>query len=257
MHIVRKETEEEMARAAVDIYATDCLRVCSEGREFTVAFSGGRTPLRFFSLLAVEPRVLSGMWRKTHVFWVDERCVSASDSASNYGNAKRALLGRVPLASNHIHPMPAELPPEEGARRYEMELIRCFALKPGAIPRFDLVVLGLGIDGHTASLFPGSDRLGENRRLVVPVKGGRPDVWRLSLTFPVLNGASHVMMLAAGNEKAPVVRALLGLSEWEPPARRIRPQRGVLTLLIDGAAAGDSDVGGPVYCGPEENCIED
>lgn len=244
MLIVIRETYEDMARAAADIYLADCARVARERRDFTVAVSGGRTPAGFFSVLAAENRLTPELWRKTQVFWVDERCVPESDPASNYGNAKRVLLDRVPLLPEHIHPMPGESQPEEGARRYEEELMRIFGLGPGSVPRFDLVVLGVGADGHTASLFPGTDLLQEKHRLVVPVKGGSPDLWRLTLTFPVLNAAAHVMILAAGTQKARVAEALLGRSGWRPPARRIRPDSGALTLLLDRAAAGGLNDGG-------------
>jgi len=232
-----KETSEDMAGAAADLYAADCLRVTGEGRNFTVALSGGKTPIDFFALLAVDSRLSSFAWKKTHIFWVDERCVPPEDAGSNYGNAKRVLLDHVPLDPGNIHRMPSELPPEEGAFFYERELRKFFDCETGGIPRFDLIVLGAGADGHVASLFPGYELSAEGGPLVVPVKGGQPDVWRLTLTLPVLNSAEHVIILISGHEKAPVVRALMGKSTWEPPARRIRPESGALYLVIDRAAA--------------------
>lgn len=239
--IVSNETRHDVARAAVDLYAADCLNTIAKGRDFNVAFSGGKSPVDFFNLLAVDHRITPGHWRKTHVFWVDERCVAESDPASNSGTARRFLLDRVPLFGDHVHPMPGLLPPEDGARLYEEELKRHFGVKSAKGPRFDLVVLGVGSDGHTASLFPGSDLLDEKRRLVAPVKGGDPDLWRLTLTFKSLNAAAHVMILAAGKEKAPVVAALRGLSDWKPPVMKVNPEGGRLTLLVDRASAGDGD----------------
>ncbi len=244
MRIVRKQTPKDMAAAAVDIYAAECLRVVESGRDFIVALSGGETPLVFFGLLAVASRLSSSVWKKTHIFWVDERCVSTEDSASNYGNAKRVLLDHVPIDPGNIHRMPSELSPEDGAFFYQKELIKFFGCETGGIPRFDLVVLGVGSDGHVASLFPGSAPAVEDGRLVMAVKGGEPDVWRLTLTLPVLNAAAHVIILASGRKKAPVVRALLGRSGWKPVARKVRPKSGVISLVIDETAAGEFAAGG-------------
>jgi 6-phosphogluconolactonase len=204
-----------------------------------VALSGGGTPLGFFGLLAEDARISSSAWKKTDVFWVDERCVDTEDPGSNYGNAKRVLLDRVPLDPENIHPMPSDLPPGDGALLYQEELLRFFGCEAGGIPRFDLVLLGVGTDGHVASLFPDSDPQPGDGRLVMAVKGGTPDLWRLTLTLPVLNAAKHVMILASGREKAPVVQALLGKSAWEPLAVKVRPASGALSLVIDEAAAGN------------------
>ena len=242
-HIIRNETRDHVARTAVDLYAADCLKAVREERDFAVALSGGRSPLGFFKLLAADDRVTPAHWQKTHLFWVDERCVPDSDPASNFGAARRFLLDRVPLFEDHVHPMPGLLPPEDGARLYEGELVRHFGVVSGNPPRFDLVVLGVGADGHTASLFPGSKLIGEKKRLVMPVKGGNPDLWRLTLTFKVLNAAAHIMILATGKEKAPVVAALTGRSDWKPPVVNIVPVGGRLTLLVDKESAGDGDCG--------------
>jgi 6-phosphogluconolactonase len=239
MRVVRKQTEKDMAAAALDLYAAECLSVVESGRDFIVALSGGGTPLGFFGLLAVDARIYPSAWKKTHVFWVDERCVSTDDPESNYGNAKRVLLDHVPIKRDNIHRMPSELSPEEGANFYQEALITFFGCERGEIPRFDLVLLGVGSDGHVASLFPGSDLQPEDGRLVRAVKGGEPDVWRITLTLPVLNAAEHVMILASERKKAPVVQALLGKSAWVPVARLVRPKSGNLTLVIDEAAAGE------------------
>lgn len=253
MHVVRKQTTKDMAAAAVNLYAAECLRVLESGRAFSVALSGGGTPLGFFGLLAVDSRICPSAWKKTHVFWVDERCVSTGDPASNYGNAKRVLLDHVPIDPANIHRMPSELSPEEGAIFFQEALITFFGCERGEIPRFDLVLLGVGSDGHVASLFPGSDLQPEDGRLVTAVKGGEPDLWRLTLTMPVLNAAEHVMILASGRKKAAVVQALLGKSVWEPVARLVRPTSGNLTLIIDEAAAGERvNRGSGGYPGREE-----
>jgi len=256
MRVVRKQTAEDMDAAAVDLYAADCLRVIESGWHFTVALSGGGTPLGFFGLLAKDARISSSAWKKTHLFWVDERCVNLEDPASNYGNAKRVLLDHVPIDPDHIHRMPSELSPEKGALSYQEALIRFFGCETGGIPRFDLVVLGVGSDGHVASLFPGSDPQPEEGHLVMAVKGGEPDVWRLTLTLPVLNAAEHVMVLASGSSKAPAVQALLGKSTWEPVVLNVRPKSGNLSLVIDEAAtAGPENAGFEGYPACEEEEI--
>ncbi len=241
MLVVKRETEHDLALAAADLFVDDCLRVLDEDRECTVAVSGGRTPSGFFRLLAKEKRLAQEAWSRIHFFWVDERCVPENDPASNYGNTKRVLLDCVPILPDHVHPMACGPEPEQSAIRYEEQLWKFFKLSPGSFPRLDLIVLGVGSDGHTASLFPGTDSLLEKRRCVVPVKGGDPDVWRLTLTFPVLNAAANLIILAAGKEKARVVRALMGLSNEDFPVQRVRPEKGTITLILDRQAAGESD----------------
>ena len=240
MLVVKRETVHDISLAAADLFVEHCLRVLDEDRECTVAVSGGRTPSGFFRLLAKEKRLAREAWNRIHFFWVDERCVPGNDPASNYGNAKRVLLDCVPVLPDHVHPMACGPEPEQGAISYEDQLRKFFRLSPGSFPRLDLVVLGVGSDGHTASLFPGTDSLFEKRRCVVAVKGGNPDVWRLTLTFPVINSAANLIILAAGKEKARAVRALTGLSNEDFPVRRVRPAKGTITLILDRQAAGGS-----------------
>jgi 6-phosphogluconolactonase len=190
-----------------------------------------------YRTLAQEPFLSKTPWAGIHVWWVDERCVAPDNPWSNYGEAKRNFLDRVGLPPDQIHPMPSERAPDQGARSYEDELVRHFGLRAGAFPVFDLIFLGLGKDGHTASLFPGQDGLKQENRLVTAVRGGDPDVDRLTLTLPVLNRARQVAFLVSGKEKAEIVRAVLGAEEASIPAQRVRPATGRLTWILDRDAA--------------------
>jgi 6-phosphogluconolactonase len=188
-------------------------------------------------LLASPPALMEVPWEHTHLFWSDERCVPASDPESNLGTAWRDLLQYLPLPRENIHYVRGDFPPEEAAEEYQFELSCFFELGEGEFPTFDLVFLGLGTDGHTASLFPGLSVLHEASRLVVALKGGTPNVGRVTLTYPVLNRARLIVFLVAGREKAETVKALLEGSRPELPAAKIKPLQGDLVWLLDQEAA--------------------
>ena len=205
---------------------------------FTLALSGGNTPRRLYARLATPPFRSRIDWPRVDVFWGDERCVPPDHPDSNYRLAYESLLSRVPIPPERIHRMRGEDPdPERAAQEYARELERVFNLDPGGRPRFDLILLGLGADGHTASLFPGSATLNETARLAVatyaePVKG-----YRLTLTLPVLNAAARVIFLVSGETKAEALRAALndGASP-NRPASLIWPERGAFWLVDRDAA---------------------
>ena len=228
---------EEMAKKAVDIFIQSARKSSDSKETFNVAVSGGSTPRLMHRLLAVEPYISYMPWEILHLFWVDERCVPFHDKASNFGAAKMDMADRVPLKEQHLHPMPAEMNPPAGASKYEDELIEHFRLKPGEFPEFDLIVLGVGEDGHTASLFPGQPALEENRKMVLAVNGGTPNVNRLTITFPVINRASQVMVLISGAGKAGIVRKILQEREANLPIQRVQPKTGDLIWLLDQEAA--------------------
>jgi 6-phosphogluconolactonase len=206
-----------------------------------IAFSGGSTPQAVFELLAnpAQPWCKRVPWKMLDLYWVDERCVLPDDPASNYRMTREALLDRVPLRPRQIHRIEAELEPELAANRYESELRANFGLKGVALPRFDLVALGLGEDGHTASLFPYTAALHETSRLVAANYVPQKDTWRITLTWPVINYARSVFFLVAGREKAVALKEIF-TGPYDPerlPAQLIWPSGGILTLFLDKAAA--------------------
>lgn len=217
-------------------------------RRFTWALSGGSTPRRLFSLLSAVPYAGRIDWDRVHFFWGDERCVPPDHPESNYRLANETLLSAIHPPSGNVHRMPGEVEPAAGAARYEALLRRAFfdtfgAVTEGGLPRFDLVLLGMGTDGHTASLFPGTPAAAEVHRWVVPTRVEQAVPHRLTLTFPVINAAAHVMFVVSGADKADRVREVLAQQravDIEPslPAARIRPVSGELAWLLDAKAAG-------------------
>jgi len=207
---------------------------------FTVALSGGSTPAGMFALLAGDPAYRDHVeWDKVRFFWGDERHVPSDHKDSNYRMAQETLLSKVNVAAEHVFRIEAE---EEdasiAASEYEKTLREFFTLKKGEWPRFDLIFLGMGADGHTASLFPGTKALREGNRLVVSNWIGKLDADRITLTPPVLNNAARVIFLIQGDEKAPALKAVLE-GPYEPdqlPAQLIRPRRGKLLWLIEQSA---------------------
>jgi 6-phosphogluconolactonase len=202
-----------------------------------VALSGGSSPRPMHRLLGEEPYLSEIPWHTTHIFWVDERCVSINDPASNYGAARADFLEGVPIPENQVHPMPADLYPEEGAVAYEKELVEFFQTGPSEIPVLDLICLGIGNDGHTASLFPGHRALDERKRLIITARGGEPAVDRLTMTLPLLNNARNIVFVVSGKEKAMILKAILDGSSPRFPAQMVSPVAGQLTYLLDKDAA--------------------
>ncbi len=199
--------------------------------------SGGSTPRAVYELLA--DREFRGQieWPRLHLFWGDERCVPPASAESNYRMAREALLEAVPLPAENIHRIYGELPPARAAIAYEDELRAVFGTEHGAIPRPDLVLLGLGEDGHTASLFPGTAALEEDRRLAVDVYVDRLSSSRVTLTFPVLNNARTVLFLVTGASKAAALAAVLRNPASGLPASRVVPHNGDLLWYVDHDAA--------------------
>ena len=178
-------------------------------------------------------------WEMLDLYWVDERCVPPDDADSNYRMTREALLDHVPLRPEQIHRIEGELEPEAAAARYESELRNSFRLEGAESPRFDLVALGMGDDGHTASLFPHTEALHEMSRLVAANHVPQKDTWRITLTWPVINHARSVFFLIAGEDKAAILKEVLtGPRDPERlPSQLIWPASGILTLILDKAAA--------------------
>ena len=198
---------------------------------FVAALSGGRTPVSFYRKLAATDRDLP--WEKTHIFLADERAVPPGDPESNLRTLRANLLRHVPIPPGNVHPVPADRPIGAAARAYEKDLRDLFGLKERDLPRFDLILLGLGADGHTASLFPGSPGLAVRRRLAVAVARTEPDPSRVSLTLPVLNAARLVVFLVTGTEKAEALKSVLEGRRDTLPAALVRPKEGRCAFLVD------------------------
>jgi 6-phosphogluconolactonase len=215
--------------------------VQAQGRA-RIAISGGSTPKTTFALLADpnEPWRNHMPWSDLELYWVDERCVPPGDADSNYRMTREAMLDHVPLQPEQIHRIEGELDPEAAAARYETELRNSFRLEGAESPRFDLVALGMGPDGHTASLFPHTEAIHELTRLSIANHvPQQKDSWRITLTWPVINNASSVFFLIAGQDKAAVLNQVLtGPRDPERlPSQLIWPASGILTLILDKAAA--------------------
>ncbi|MBN2468646.1 MAG: 6-phosphogluconolactonase [Deltaproteobacteria bacterium] len=204
---------------------------------FAAALCGGSTPRTLHRLFSAEPCRSDRLWMRTHLWWVDERMVPEDHPESNYGAAKEAFLKMVSIPADHVHPMPVSVTPEAGAHQYQEELKRFFDSHKRKRPVFDLILLGVGEEGHIASLFPGSSSLDERDEWVVSVKGGDPDLFRLTLTLPVLNQARHILFMVSGTRKAAAVKMIFQETDIVMPVHRIQPAKGSVTWLLDREAA--------------------
>jgi 6-phosphogluconolactonase len=227
---------EALSRAAAALF-TECAReALKDHQDFRVVLSGGKTPARMFALLAAAPLRGEVPWSRVQVFWGDERCVPPDDGRSNAGRTRGQLLDRVPLTEDRVFPMVCDASPAKAALAYEQQLRRLFGDQP---PRFDLIFLGLGTEGHTASLFPESELIGETQRWVRDVPSGPGGLARVSFTPLLINQAAVVAFLVSGENKADTVR-VVQQGAWEPlryPAQVIQPKNGRLVWLLDRAAA--------------------
>ncbi|GEJ58555.1 6-phosphogluconolactonase [Anaeromyxobacter diazotrophicus] len=225
--------------AAQEVVARGQAAAALRGR-FALALAGGHTPRALHALLAdpAQPFRARIPWARTEIFFGDERCVPPDHPDSNYRAAREALLARVPVPERQVHRLRGEDPdPAAAARAYEAELRAALGSEEGdGVPRLDLVLLGLGPDGHTASLFPGTAALEASDRLVAANHVPRLGAWRLTFTLPLLDAARAVIFLVAGAEKAPAVAAVLE-GGADLPAARVRPERGELLWALDAAAA--------------------
>ncbi len=230
-------TPNALAEAAA-VYVTHLAHAAiSEHGGFSLALSGGSTPRALHTRLAHEPWRDAVDWGRVHVFWGDERCVPPDHPDSNYRMARETLLDHVPILPAQVHRLRGELPPDQAAAAYEAELRGLFPSAPW--PAFDLVLLGMGDDGHTASLFPDTAALAETERWAVANHVEKLDAWRLTLTAPAINHAAHVAFLVAGAAKAERLREVLR-GPYQPtvlPSQLIRPASGQLDWFVDLAAA--------------------
>jgi len=235
--IIIKDDPILLAKQAAEIFVASASRSVGKRGRFSVAISGGSTPRRMHKMLAREPYVLNIPWGKTHIFWVDERCVSQDSHESNFGVAKRDFINEVPISETQVHLITCKSSPRVSAKEYQKILNDFFSFERTRIPRFDLIYLGMGADGHIASLFPGQKILYEKEKLVMAVKGGDPNVNRISMTLPLLNQARHIVFLITGEKKAKTVQVVLEGKKLRLPAQKIGPPNGRLTWLLDRGAA--------------------
>jgi 6-phosphogluconolactonase len=208
---------------------------------FTLVLSGGSTPRTTYEILSSDETLRSKIpWEKIHFFWGDERHVTPDHKESNYRMANEVMLSRVPVPRGNIHRIKSENPNAlRAAEQYEEELYEFFQLRRGHLPRFDCVLLGMGTDGHTASLFPGTEAIYEKSRLVVATWVEQFQMYRITLTLPVLNNADFVIFIVSGNEKAAILKAVIEEKEQPHclPAQLIEPNHGRLLWLLDEEAA--------------------
>jgi 6-phosphogluconolactonase len=222
-------------RAAVNEITASAEAAIGEHGRFTIALSGGNTPRGVYLLLAQKGDTFP--WAKTFFFFGDERSVPPDHPDSNYRMVKEALFSKAPVPEQNVFRVPAELGAEKAADKYETTLKEFFKAQPGQWPRFDLILLGIGDEGHTASLFPDSVALAETSRPVVPNWIEKLKTNRITFTFPVINNAAETMFLVAGPGKAEIVKSVFSAERDIYPIQRVHPARGRLLWIVDQAAA--------------------
>lgn len=232
---------DDLSMRAAELFVTLAQRAAEvEGNRFTVALSGGETPRSLYTLLATASYAARIPWERVHMFWGDERHVPPDDPESDYRMADEALLSKVPIPAENVHRIHAEMADAAAAARgYADELRGLFSLQPDELPRFDLILLGMGPDGHTASLFPGTDALHDAENLVAAPWVDKFNTYRITLTPKVLNNAAVVVFLVSGAGKAPTLHDVLD-GPRNPdllPAQLIAPTDGTLLWMVDQAAA--------------------
>lgn len=238
---------EHLARAAARQFVKLAVDAITKRGRFVVALSGGSTPRKTYSLLASSKLASNLAWEYVHLFWGDERCVPPDHRDSNLHMVRRALLKDVPLPPDNIHRIRGDIDPKKAAKLYERELLSFFimhnkkrGIKPGEfVPSFDLVLLGMGDDGHTASLFPRTAALRARRRWVIANYVDKLDAWRITLTPVIINVAAQVIFLVSGRKKANPLQQVLN-GPYLPnllPSQLIKPGKDRLLWMVDKGAA--------------------
>ena len=234
-------TPQELFEAAAEEVVRAANQAVTERGSFTIALSGGSTPKNLYMLLATNARA-SLPWDRMYFFWSDERHVPPDHADSNYRMAEEAMLAKVPVAASNVFRVPTENPDAAAAAEaYEQTLRKFFAVEAGQVPRFDLILLGMGPDGHTASLFPETSALREKSRLVVANWVEKLKTSRITFTLPLLNAAGCVALLVSGTDKATTLHEVLeGHASGEQyPAKLVQPSEGKLLWFVDRAAASE------------------
>lgn len=230
------QSKQDVAQQAAEEFVAVAARAIEQNGSFSVALSGGSTPISMYKVLREGPMSSQVEWQRLIFFWSDERCVPPGDPESNYGAAARELLDHIVVPEVNVHRLRGEMDPDASAREYEVELTEWVRGEP---PSFDLLMLGMGDDGHTASLFPGTEAVGITDRLVTPNYVPKLNANRLSFTRTLINAAKEVLVLVTGDEKADALREVLEgeRDETKYPAQIINPSSGTALWLVDRAAA--------------------
>lgn len=237
------DTLEQFNMACAAAIAEHLCSVCATQATCHIALAGGNTPRAVYHCLSAPEMQSRIPWAQVHIWFGDERCVPPTHAESNYRMARETLLTHVPVVPLQIHRIAGELDPELAAQRYAKEIRRDLPSAQGK-PRLDLILLGMGSDGHTASLFPATPILQETKQYAATVHLPTLDSWRVSLTLPVINSARHIMCLVTGRNKSAVIGRILGRSEETADAARypiqhIQPTRGTLHWYLDREAAAE------------------
>lgn len=239
------ENGEELAREAADFVLWSCEQAVTRAGTFRLALSGGTTPKALYSLLAGSAPAKRLDWRRAALFFGDERCVPPDHADSNFRMANDTLLAPLQIPRERVFRMRGEEEPERAAREYEESIRKEFGVPAPAWPRFDVILLGLGDDGHTASLFPGTQALSERQRLVVPNQAPQGARQRLTFTVPLINQAHAVVFLVSGKGKAPALKSVLedpAADGSRVPAKLVQPGQGRLIWFLDHAAAAELSI---------------
>lgn len=240
-HLRVFNTTDAFTYAAAEFIADKAIEAIEARGRFTICLSGGETPYAVYELLSGLPFREQIMWKKTHVFWGDERCVPLDDQRNNSHQARSILLNKVNIPSVNIHFMPVNLRHKEAAISYEKELNSFFGGEPA---QFDLVLLGLGTNGHTASLFPYTNVLTEKNPGIRTVYVDDEQICRITMTAPLINEARHILFLVSGQKKASILKTVLTEAQQPDkyPAQLIKPRHGDLYWFTDKDAASLLDV---------------
>lgn len=230
---------ESLAQTSVEVFVINARKAIKAREAFYVAISGGHTPRRFYELLGKMPQAKSLPWHKIHLFWVDERIVPAESDLSNYKLAADTFLQEVAIPEHNVHRIPTEYGNfKDAARCYEDSIRKVFGLELGQIPQFDLIVLGMGVDGHTGSLFPNSYATFDTENLACVVYVLDEQLNRITLTHPVLCAATRLVVQVCGREKAAILKEVLTSEpdEVRYPIHALWPVIDKVTWLVDKAA---------------------
>jgi 6-phosphogluconolactonase len=240
------ENAEQLARSAAELIVEWSNAAVNDRGRFTLALAGGSTPRLLYQLLSSDEFRERVPWHAIEIFVSDERYVSSDHPDSNFKMAREELLDHVPVPESQVHPVQTDLPPSEAARAYEETIRRVFDSSEPAVPSFDLILLGIGADGHTASLFPETEALDVHDRIVIENWVPQQDATRITFTIPLLHQAKKVVLLAAGQDKADAIARAIEAPQnlAETPSQCLRDAQGDVVLILEhGAASGLTSTG--------------